>query len=83
VREDSLVDDIGRAHLMQFLENNTLVKMAYDYRTQLHAIWNRTTASQQELLDAFHDWCLRAEATGIQTLQQFVGYLKGYTIRSC
>lgn len=83
VREDSLIDDTGRASLMQFLANNTLVKTAYDYRTQLYAIWNRTTASQQELLDAFHDWCLRAEATGIQTLQQFVGYLKGYTIRSC
>lgn len=83
VREDSLVDESGRACLMQFLENNLLVKMAYDYRTQLHAIWDRTTASQQELLDAFHDWCVRAEATGIQTLQQFVGYLKGYTIRSC
>ena len=80
VRTDILVDDAGRVCLRQFLDNNATVKMAYDYRKQLHDIWDRTTATQQELLDAFHDWCLRAEATGIHTLQKFVGYLKGYTV---
>lgn len=83
VREDSLVDDIGRQSLAAFLEHDTTVNTAYHYRKQLYDIWNRTTATQQELLDSFHDWCLRAEATGIHVLQQFVGYLKGYTVRSC
>lgn len=83
VREDSLVDDVGRQSLTAFLEKHNLVKTAYHYRKQLHDIWDRRAATQQELLDSFHDWCLRAEATGIDTLQQFVRYLKGYTIRSC
>jgi stearoyl-CoA desaturase (Delta-9 desaturase) len=83
VREDSLVDEEGRQSLTVFLENHSLVNTAYHYRKQLHDIWDRRAATQQELLDSFHDWCLRAEATGILTLQQFVKYLKGYTIRSC
>lgn len=81
IREDSLVDDLGRQCLEEYLATNAGVKTAYYYRKQLYDIWSRTAASQQELLDALHDWCQRAEATGIQTLQDFVAYLKGYSIR--
>jgi stearoyl-CoA desaturase (delta-9 desaturase) len=82
VREESLVADDERRSLIQFLDKHTIVKTAYHYREQLYAIWNKTTDSQQESLDAVHDWCVRAEATGIKTLQQFVEYLKGYTIQT-
>jgi len=82
IREDSLVGDVERQSLVQFLEKHDAVKTAYYYRKQLYEIWNKTTASQQESLEAVHDWCVRAEATGIKTLQQFVGYLKGYSVRT-
>lgn len=79
-RADILVDDTGRQTLAQFLEKSRAIKVVYQFGEQLKSIWNRTTASQKELLDALHEWCQQAEATGIQKLQEFVAYLKGYTI---
>lgn len=82
IRDEALIDESGRKHLEQFLKQNSQIHLAYDFRKQLQAIWDRTAASQKELLDALQDWCLQAEATGILKLQEFVRYLKGYTLKS-
>ena len=81
IRADILVDDMGRRHLEEFLERSRILKIVYNFGEQLKTIWNRTTATQKELLDALHEWCQQAEATGIEKLQEFVVYLKGYTVR--
>ncbi len=73
-------DDTGKHYLEQFLERSRALKIVYNFGEQLKSIWNRTTATQKELLDALHEWCQQAEATGIQKLQEFVNYLRGYTI---
>lgn len=82
IREDSLVNASHREQLHQFLKQNDCIQEVYNFRQQLQAIWNKTAASQKELLDALHEWCQQAEATGIQKLQEFVRYLKGYTLLS-
>ncbi len=82
IREDSLVNDSGRQSLENFLAQNDRIKEVYNYRQRLQAIWDKTAASQKDLLEALHDWCCQAEATGIQKLQEFVNYLRGYTITS-
>lgn len=81
VREESLVADAQKQRLEQFLEEHVKLKEVYQYRKRLQAIWDRTTATQKELLDALHEWCHAAEATGIQKLQEFVAYIKGYSLQ--
>lgn len=56
------------------------LQSAKHFGEQLQMIWSKTTATQKELLEALQEWCHQAEATGIQKLQEFVSYLKGYTI---
>ncbi len=80
IRADILIDENGRHYLEQLLEKKCVIHVVYHFGEQLKSIWNRTTATQKELLDALHEWCQKAEATGIQNLQEFVNYLKGYTI---
>ena len=82
VRDDALVDNSSRKRLEQFLEKNNRIQEVYNFRKRFQAIWDKTAASQKELLDALQEWCHQAEATGIQKLQDFVRYLKGYTIKS-
>jgi len=82
IRENAVIDEVWRRDLEQFLEKNKTLGIVYQFRTQLQSIWDRTTANQKELLEALQEWCRRAEATGIQKLQDFVCYLKGYTIKS-
>lgn len=83
IRADILVDETGRRDLKVVLEQNRALQIVYHFRERLKTIWNRTTATQKELLDALHEWCQQAEATGIQKLQDFSSYLKGYTILHC
>jgi len=83
IRADILVDETGRQNLKVVLEKNRALQIVYHFREQLKVIWNRTTATQKELLDALQEWCQQAEATGIQKLQDFSSYLKGYTILHC
>jgi stearoyl-CoA desaturase (delta-9 desaturase) len=80
IRDESLVGDEQRKHLEVFLDNTQQLKVAYQFRKKLQDIWDRTTASQKELLDALQDWCKQAEATGIKGLQDFVAYLQSYTV---
>jgi len=82
VRDDALVDESGRKRLEQFLEKNNKIQEVYHFRKRFQAIWDKTAASQKELLDALQEWCHQAEATGIQKLQDFVRYLKGYSVES-
>lgn len=83
IRADILVDETGRRDLKVVLEQNCALQIVYTFREQLKIIWNRTTATQKELLDALQEWCQQAESTGIQKLKDFSSYLKGYTILHC
>ena len=54
-----------------------------DHETQqlkheLANIWARSAATQEQLLKNLEDWCRRAEASGIQALQEFSYRLRCY-----
>jgi len=63
-------------------ENRAALQLVTQFRAQLQAIWNKTTASQKELIEALHEWCEQAEKTGVKRLQEFVAYLKGYSLQT-
>lgn len=78
LREQSLVDKEGQAQLETVLAQHTSLKVVYQLRLKLQSIWARSTASQAELLESLQDWCKQAEATGINSLREFVKHLKAY-----
>lgn len=77
-RSDHLLDESGKQSLSRFLEDKHSLKEAYHYREKLQSIWSKTTATQKELIDALQEWCKQAEASGIETLRQFVSKLRRY-----
>jgi stearoyl-CoA desaturase (delta-9 desaturase) len=50
----------------------------YTMRDELAAVWQRSTASKEQLVRQLEDWCLRAEASGIAGLQEFSRRLRCY-----
>jgi stearoyl-CoA desaturase (delta-9 desaturase) len=50
----------------------------YTMRDELAAVWQRSTASKEQLVRQLEDWCLRAEASGIAGLQDFSRRLRCY-----
>ncbi|MBV9190134.1 MAG: transposase, partial [Betaproteobacteria bacterium] len=51
---------------------------ALSMRQELNALWERSTASKEQLLRQLQDWCRRAEASGVAPLVAFSERLRSY-----
>lgn len=77
---DGLMDEVQRQRLSTALNASDALKTVYEFRTSLQAIWERAGASQEKLRQDLQDWCVRAEQSGIQALQEFSYQLRGYSL---
>ena len=50
----------------------------YEMKRELNALWERSSASGDQLVKQLQDWCARAEASGIAQLQEFSSRLRCY-----
>ena len=53
---------------------------ALSMRQELTALWERSTASKEQLLRHLQDWCRRAEASGVAPLVAFSERLRSYAL---
>ena len=67
-----------RETLSQVLSNAKTLDKVYTMREELAAIWQRSTASKDELVKQLEDWCKRAEESGIEVLRTFSQRLRCY-----
>jgi stearoyl-CoA desaturase (Delta-9 desaturase) len=47
-------------------------------RDELAAVWQRSTATKEQLVHKLEEWCHRAENSGIAPLQEFSKRLRCY-----
>lgn len=78
IRELSLVSHFERNMLASLLKKQASLRKVYYFRMKLQSIWNKTAASQKELIDSLQEWCKRAENSGILALEKFAVQLKTY-----
>ena len=81
LRDESLVNDEARARLQRALERSRELRVVWQFRERVQAVWARSAASQKERLEALQEWCSQAEATGIEALAAFASRLRGYALR--
>jgi len=60
------------------LSNAKTLDKVYTMREELAEIWQRSTASTDELVKQLEDWCRRAEESGIEVLRTFSQRLRCY-----
>jgi stearoyl-CoA desaturase (Delta-9 desaturase) len=60
------------------IQNSTVLATVYNMRDELAALWQRSTASKEQLVKQLEDWCHRAENSGIVALEQFSRRLRCY-----
>ncbi len=82
VRDSSLLDARAQRRLSATLSDSRTLKTVYEYRQQLQELWEGRAHNNDKLLQQFRDWCARAEASGIQVLQDFARQLEGYRTQS-
>jgi stearoyl-CoA desaturase (delta-9 desaturase) len=67
-----------RAQMSQALHHSKVLATVYTMRQELTALWQRSSASKEQLVRELEDWCARAEASGIIPLQEFSRRLRCY-----
>jgi stearoyl-CoA desaturase (Delta-9 desaturase) len=76
--DNTALPAVERAKLDEVLSASRVLNTIYTMRQELAALWQRSTASKEELVRKLEDWCRRAEASGIDALQDFSRRLRCY-----
>lgn len=79
-REESRLSAEGRKRINAVLDASHALRVTYQYKRRLQAIWQERTASHEGLIRALQEWCREAEASGIRALQEFARTLPRYSL---
>ncbi len=77
-RDDAKLAATERAALEESLAKSKALQTAYSMRQELTALWNRSSATREQLVAQLQDWCHRAEGSGIGPLREFSMRLRSY-----
>jgi stearoyl-CoA desaturase (delta-9 desaturase) len=73
-----LVPAKEKAELEKVLKTSKVLDTVYTMRQELVMVWQRSTATKEQLLSQLEDWCHRAERSGIAPLREFSLTLRCY-----
>ena len=73
-----MLDEHARERLAELRERHPHFEKVMQFHTELKALWEGAHTSNERLLADFREWCARAEASGIQCLEDFAEYLKSF-----
>jgi stearoyl-CoA desaturase (delta-9 desaturase) len=68
------------ARVSDALKNSRPLTTVVAMRQELAALWERSSASKEQLLRQLQDWCHRAEASGVAPLADFSLRLRSYAV---
>ena len=71
---------LERERMREVLSNSRVLDTINSMRQDLTSLWQRSSASKDELVRQLEDWCHRAEASGIVALQDFSRRLRCYQL---
>jgi len=71
---------LERERMREVLRNSKVLDTVYSMRRELTALWQRSTATKEQLVHELEDWCHRAELSGIVALQDFSRRLRRYQL---
>ena len=77
-KDEARLQEPQKQQLPQIFAQSSSLQTYFELRTELAAIWERSNASREQLLQQLQNWCQRAEASGIQALQDFALRLRRY-----
>jgi len=76
--EPATLEAAQQQQLSEIFKYSDTLKTMHEMRTELAALWERSHSSSDQLLAQLRDWCARAEASGIRSLEQFSLRLRTY-----
>jgi stearoyl-CoA desaturase (delta-9 desaturase) len=77
-REPAKLELSQKEQLIELFKHSKALETMHHMRVELGAIWERSHSTRDQLLHQLQDWCARAEASGIKSLQDFSLRLRSY-----
>ncbi|GAB2895285.1 fatty acid desaturase [Paralcaligenes sp. KSB-10] len=77
-RTDDALEPAQRIELDTILADNKSLSTLVQMRRELVRLWESSSASSEQLLSDLQAWCLRAQQSGIEGLEQFANRLRRY-----
>ncbi len=77
-QEPASLESSQQQQLSEVFKHSNALKTMHEMRVELAALWERSHSSSDQLLQQLRDWCARAEASGIRSLQEFSQRLRSY-----
>ncbi len=78
-REDIKLDNNALATIKEVTAQSQTLATVYEFKQRLKELWANTTQNHAKRVQRLQNWCAEAEQTGIDVLQDFANYLRGYT----
>ncbi|KQV54138.1 MULTISPECIES: fatty acid desaturase [unclassified Duganella] len=77
-REPGKLEAPQKQQLVELFQHSKALETMHNMRVELGVLWERSQLSREELVQRLQDWCERAEASGIKSLQEFSMRLRSY-----
>jgi len=77
-REPAKLAGPQQQHLVELFQHSKALETMHHMRVELGAIWERSSSTREQLLHQLQDWCVRAEKSGIKSLEEFSMRLRSY-----
>jgi stearoyl-CoA desaturase (Delta-9 desaturase) len=74
----NILSEQEKLKLSLVMQSSHKLNIAYTLRQDLIAIWQRSTATKEQMVRDLEAWCHRAETSGIEALQKFSTRLRSY-----
>lgn len=82
IREDIKLKNTDQQIIAEALQRSKSLETVYQFKQKLKGVWARSSQSEgKQRLVELQNWCAEAEQTGIQVLQEFSLYLRGYHLQ--
>lgn len=78
-REDIKLDSNALATIKEATSQSQALATVYEFKQRLKELWVNTAQNHAKRVQRLQNWCVEAEQTGIDVLQDFANYLRGYT----
>ncbi|MYM68606.1 acyl-CoA desaturase [Pseudoduganella sp. FT55W] len=77
-REPGKLEAPQQQQLSELFQHSKALETMHNMRVELGVIWERSHFTRDQLLHKLQDWCNRAEASGIKSLEDFSLRLRSY-----
>ena len=78
-REPGKLAGPQQQQLSELFQHSKALETMHHMRVELGVIWERSHFTRDQLLHKLQDWCVRAEASGIKSLEEFSFRLRTYS----